>query len=81
MVNCGQIGETMTGSVGLGTLLRAFFPHASLPVVRPHTEDGKAEGLWEVEETHQKRLGGDSRCHHRAHGRRWPNDSVAGEKS
>lgn len=57
MVNCGQIRETMTGSVGLGTLLRAFFPHASLPVVRSHTEDGKAEGLWEVEETHQKKAG------------------------
>lgn len=57
VANCGQARETMTGSVGLGTLLRAFFPHMSLPVVRSHTEDGEAEGLWEVGETHQKKAG------------------------
>lgn len=81
MVNCGQIGETMTGSVGLGTLLRAFFP------TRPSLWSGliqrtvKLKGYGRWRRHTKKRLGGDSRRHHRAHGRRWPNDSVAGEKS
>lgn len=57
VANCGQAGETMIGAVGLGTLLRAFFPHVFLPVVRSHTEDGEAEGPWKVGETHQKKAG------------------------
>ena len=34
--------------------LSSHLPH---PVVRSHTEDGEAEGLWEVEEADQKEAG------------------------
>lgn len=49
--------ETMTGSVGLGTLLMAFSPNLPHPVVSSHTVDSEAEWLWEVEETDRKEVG------------------------
>lgn len=35
----------------------AFSSHLPHPVVRSHTEDSEAEGLWEVEEANQKEAG------------------------
>lgn len=43
--------------MGLGILLMAFSSHLPHPVVRSHTEDSEAEGLWEVEEANQKEAG------------------------
>lgn len=35
----------------------AFSSHLPHPVVGSYTEDGEAEGLWEVEEANQKEAG------------------------
>lgn len=43
--------------MGLGIPLMTFSSHLPHPVVRFHTEDGEAEGLWEVEEADQNEAG------------------------